>query len=130
MNKEDREYFDRQVDWVMARLPARIHELLEEVPLCVEDRPSRRLMKEMQIDHPAELCGCFLGLAIDERNEFHAVMPNQILLFRLGLTEMAVDAEGRLDEEELREQIRITIIHELAHYHGMDEEEVDEWGYG
>jgi predicted Zn-dependent protease with MMP-like domain len=42
---------------------------------------------------------------------------------------MAKDRHGRIDEQELRRQIRITVLHELGHYHGLDERELRELGY-
>ncbi len=130
MNPQKRRYFDEQVEWVLRRLPEKVLRLLDEVPLCVEDHPSKTLMRRMGVEDPDDLCGCFHGRAIDERDALNAVTPDQIMIFRRGIYGMAYDEEGRPSRKELRNQIRITIVHELGHYHGMDEDEVREWGYG
>ncbi len=130
MNRRKRDYFDKQVEWVLARLPRKIVRLLDEVPLHVEDAPSKKLMREMDIEHDDELCGLFSGVAMDERFERNPLLPNHVIIFRKGIFALAYDEEGKFRREELREQIRITILHELAHFHGMDEEEIAAIGYG
>lgn len=125
-----REYFDKQVEWVLKRLPQKVLRLLEEVPLHVEDKPSRELMREMNVEYDDELCGCFSGVAIDERYELNSPVPNSVTIFRKGIFVLACDEEGNFSRTELRNQIRITILHELAHFHGMDEDEIDDIGYG
>ena len=130
MNQQKRDYFDKQVEWVLNRLPEKINRLLDEIPINVEDRPSRQLMREMQVEYDDELCGVFTGVAIDEVHEMNPSVPNTITLFRKGIFELAFDDEDRFSKEELRRQIRITILHELAHYHGIDEDELEKLGYG
>ncbi len=125
----DREFFDKQVEWVLKRLPEKVTRLLEEVPLCVEDKPSAKFLREMDFDDPEGVCGCFVGRSIDKKS-YGAIHPDQIVIYRLGIYDLATDESGYVDRKELREQIRITIIHELGHYHGMNEDEVREWGYG
>jgi len=130
MKPKKRAYFDRQVDWVVERLPKRVLRMLEEIPLHVEDRPSRRQMKELSVDHPNDLCGCFVGIAEGDRHSYQAKNANAIVIFRAGIFEESVDDEGYVDRPTLREQIRVTILHELGHFVGFDEDELDELGYG
>ena len=130
MNPKQREYFDRQVDWVVERLPKPVQRMLETIPLHVEDRPSRRQMKELRIDHPNDLCGCFVGVAEGLQHSVQATTPTFITIFRCGIFDAAADEEGYFDRADLREQIRVTILHELAHAVGIDEEELEELGYG
>ena len=129
MNSKQRAYFDRQVDWVVERLPKRVQRMLETIPLHVEDRPSRRQMRELGVEHPNDLCGCFVGVAEGHRFS-QATTPSFIAIFRDGIFEAAADAEGYFDRAGLREQIRVTVLHELAHAVGIDEEELEELGYG
>ncbi len=130
MNPRKRDYFDKQVEWVLARQPRKILRLLDEVPLHVEDRPSSKLMRELGVARDDELYGLFSGVAIDERYERNQSTPNCVMIFRKGLFTSAFDTEGHFSRDELREQIRITILHELAHFHGMDEDEIRAIGYG
>ena len=57
------------------------------------------------------------------------ILSEAIYLFREGIFNLAADRRGRIDEEELREQIRVTILHELGHHHGLDEDDLAELGY-
>ncbi len=129
MSQKLRDYFDRQVDWVVKRLPKKIVKMLDEVPLHVEDYPSRRQMKELGVKHPNDLCGCFVGIPKGQDSHYIAQTANFIAIFRGGILEMATDDTGVIRRDALRDQIRTTILHELAHYVGYDEEGVAEIGY-
>jgi predicted Zn-dependent protease with MMP-like domain len=130
MRPAKRNYFDKQVEYVLQRLPESILPLFKKIPLHVEDYPSRRLMREMKVEHADELCGCFTGVAIDETHERNAQMPNTVTIFRKGIFALAFDDDGKFSRTELRRQIRITILHELAHFHGINEDELEKMGYG
>ena len=136
MNQNNRDYFDRQVEWVLERLPQSVLRILQEVPLHVEDQPSQQLMQELNITEPEELCGYFCGVPYSETNTFAGVfsagvyMPNNITIFRRGVIAGARDEWGKVCRKKLRREIRITILHELAHLHGMEEEEIASMGYG
>ena len=86
-------------------------------------------MRELGVEHPNDLCGCFVGLKEEDRHNYQARSPNFITIFRGGIFEAAVDEEGYFDRHELREQIRVTILHELAHFVGFDEDELEALGY-
>jgi predicted Zn-dependent protease with MMP-like domain len=126
-----RDRFDRQLERVLGQMPPLIHDLLERVPLHVEDYPSRDVLEEKGIDDPAELCGLFSGVALPEKSVEHSgMLPDVVTIYRLGIMEAARDRFGRLTAEGLREEIRVTLLHELAHFHGMDEDELEQLGYG
>jgi predicted Zn-dependent protease with MMP-like domain len=130
MIPSQRARFDKEVQRILDRLPKQITWLLEEIPLHVEDYPSQRLMREMNIKDNEVLCGYFHGVSIDKIYEMSPQIPNTITLFRKGIYALAVDEQGHFSRTELRRQIRITILHELAHYLGISEEEIKEIGYG
>jgi len=138
MNQRYRDMFDRQVEWVLARLPRPVLRILREVPLHVEDQPSKRLMRELKIGDEEDLCGYFCGVPYTEGGgHFKALyigpgipMSNSVTIFRRGIVDEARDEWGKVSRDSLRQQIRITILHELAHLHGMSEEEITEIGYG
>ena len=138
MNQRNREYFDKQVGWVLDRLPRKILRLLLEVPLHVDDQPSKQLLEDLKIDDPEALCGFYNGVPLNEVSVFGAHVylsagvpyPNNITIFRRGIVAGARDERGKISRNSLRQQIRITILHELAHFHGMDEDEITEIGYG
>ena len=131
MNQNNRDYFDKQVDWVLDGLPQQILRMLEEVPLHVEDQPSERLMEELNIADAEDLCGYFCGTPYSEGTPYvqHTTLPNSITIFRRGIAAEARDDDGKIRRSSLRRQIRITILHELAHLHGMDEDEIAKVGY-
>ena len=139
MNQRYRDIFDRQVEWVLARLPRTILRILREVPLHVEDQPSKHLMRDLKIDDAEELCGYFHGVPYAEGDWYFgtnvytppgALMSNSITIFRRGIVAAARDEWEKVSRNNLRREIRITILHELAHLHGMSEEEITEIGYG
>jgi len=132
VNQTKRDYFDEQVAWVLERLPKNVLRILLEVPLHVEDQPSKHLCQELELDDPEELCGCFTGVAYGEGSALstNVSLPNSITIFRRGIIAESRDENGKIRRSSLRHQIRVTILHELAHLHGMDEEEIGCLGYG
>jgi len=130
VDARSREQFDRQVDWVLAHMPPRVHELLEAVPLHVEDHPSPEMMAELGVRYREQLCGLYTGVPLGEKLSRGAVLPDVITIFREGILAAARDRRGRVTVRRLREEIRKTILHELGHHHGLDEQELRELGYG
>lgn len=109
--------------------------MLDESPIIVEDRPDDDMLRDLDMDpsnpESAEsLCGLHTGLAITERSlEFDGVASSQIHLFRVGIVLEAGGWGGRRADAAIREQIRVTILHELGHEMGLDEDDLDELGY-
>jgi predicted Zn-dependent protease with MMP-like domain len=72
----------------------------------------------------------YTGVPLTQRHvELSGVLSDAIYLYREGIFALARDRHGRFDEQELRRQIRITVLHELGHYHGLDERELRQLGY-
>jgi predicted Zn-dependent protease with MMP-like domain len=131
LNQRMRDRFDRQLERVLDRMPPLVHRLLERIPLHVEDYPSLQVMEEMGIEYRDDLCGLFTGVSLPQRNvENSGQLPDVVTIYREGVVAAAMDHAGAVTAERLREQIRITILHELAHFHGLTEEELNELGYG
>lgn len=130
MDARLRHYFDQQLELVMKQLPQMARDALTEVPLYVEDFPSQKLLQDFQLENRDELQGLFLGRSRLECNEdsFDA-LSEAIYLFREGILALASDEAGVLDELELREQIRVTLMHEIGHYYGLGEEDLRQRGY-
>jgi predicted Zn-dependent protease with MMP-like domain len=130
MDTELRQYFDEQLESVLADLPQQVHDLLDEVPMIVEDYPSPQIMRKMGVRRRSDLCGLYTGIPLTEKSIEHAgYLSDSVHIFREGILAMATDRRGRIDEQELRRQIRITILHELGHYHGFDEDDLEALGY-
>ena len=130
MNRKLREYFDQQLEWVLTQVPPRIHELLDEVTMYVEDYPSPAVLRRTGIRRRRNLCGLYTGIPLTHKQvEASGVLSDAVYLYREGILSLAMNASGQLDEDELRKQIRITLLHELGHYHGLSERELAELGY-
>ena len=131
MDPRTREYFDDQLDWVLEQMPPIVHELIERVPLHVEDYPSDRVMAEMGIQYRDQLCGLYTGIPLTNRSISQSgTLPDVVTIYREGVLAMARGADGRVRTGRLRREIRITLLHELAHHHGLDEDELSDLGYG
>ena len=131
LSQSTRDRFDRELERVLDAMPPLVHQLLEKVPLHVEDYPPDDVLREQEIEDPEELCGLFTGVPLTEQGEgLSGTMPETVTLYRLGLLAAAEDDDGRISKRRLREEIRITLLHELAHYHGLTEDELDQLGYG
>ncbi len=129
MNRRFRELFDNEVERVLATLPPLVHRLIEEVPLHVEDQPDPDVCESMGFT-PDTACGLYSGVTHFHRGaDVPPLLPDVVTIYRRGISNIATRADGSLDREELRKQIRITILHEIGHHHGLSEEDLEELGY-
>ncbi|MCE9590323.1 MAG: metallopeptidase family protein [Planctomycetes bacterium] len=122
-----RRRFDGLLEAIIEELPENIREVMEEVPLIVEDEPPRDVLEEMAIDpHTTDLCGLHWGIPITKRSVEHSgTMPDRMMLFRGPIMRVA----GRR-RSELETQVRITLLHEIGHHFGLDEDDLTALGYG
>jgi predicted Zn-dependent protease with MMP-like domain len=115
----------KEVAAVLDRLPRRFRDQLRNVEFVVEERPSAALLRSEGLDTRCDtLYGIYQGIPLPDRSSIDPpLLPDKITIF----------AEPLLDDfpepEDLRDEIRITVLHEIAHYFGMDEEEVEDLGY-
>jgi predicted Zn-dependent protease with MMP-like domain len=131
LNARQRERFDRLLEEVLAELPPEVHELIDRVPLHVEDYPSHHVMEETGVTYRDALCGLYTGIPLGDRSIEHSgVLPDVVTIYREGIAAYAADARGHVREDRLRREIRITILHELGHHHGLSEDDLRELGYG
>jgi predicted Zn-dependent protease with MMP-like domain len=131
VDSRTRRRFDEQLEWVLKRMPPLIHELIEKVPLHVEDYPSEEVMDRMRVRYIDDLCGLYTGIPIGDKSVSHSgTLPDVVTIYREGILTAAADRQGRITTDRLRQQIRITILHELAHHHGLTERELRKLGYG
>jgi predicted Zn-dependent protease with MMP-like domain len=139
MHPDERAWFDEQLEIVIDELPPLVQGLMEDTQLIVEDRPSRGFCRQVHLEFNEqlckELCGFYLGISLDEELPMEEVLevedhPTTVYLFREGILNAAAEDDGTVFDDRLREEIRITILHEYGHHHGMDEDELEEKGYG
>ncbi len=131
MKPELRELFDTQLELVLPELPEQVRTFMDDVPLVVEDYPSREIMRRMRIRHPSHLCGLYTGVPLIKRSVDHSGTPSDVIhIYRLGILSQTRGRAGRSDEAELRNEIRRTILHEYGHHVGLSERDLRELGYG
>jgi predicted Zn-dependent protease with MMP-like domain len=131
MNIELRDLFDGELEKVLAEAPQRVRDLIEEIPLVVEDYPSAEVMQRMRVRHRSQLCGLYTGIPLIHRSIQHSGVPSDVIhIYREGILGQARKHDGTINLAKLRKQIRITVMHELGHHHGMTESDLRELGYG
>ncbi len=115
----------KEVGRVIDRLPRSFRERLLNVEFVVEERPSIELLRAEGLDPRHDtLYGIYQGIPLPDRSSLDPpLLPDKITIFAEPLL------EDFPDPEELREEIRLTVLHEIAHYFGMDEEEIEDLGY-
>lgn len=115
--------FDAAVTEALAALPDEFRPHLENVVIEVAPRPDRQFCR--QFDVPQDVLGFYVGTPLDERSvqSITTPLPDRIFIFRDNLCEMC---ESR---DELIEEIRITVLHEIGHHFGLDEDQLDRLGY-
>jgi predicted Zn-dependent protease with MMP-like domain len=112
------QHFDRVVRQALASLPEQFQQLMENVIISVQQYADQELLDEMEAD---ELLGLYVGTPLTERHfDDTFMLPDQILLFQGALEDACQD------EQELEEEIRVTLIHEVGHFFGLSEEEIEE----
>jgi predicted Zn-dependent protease with MMP-like domain len=105
--------FEQHVELVVASLPAELRTAIRNIEITVED------------EHPddPDIFGLYEGVPLPERGDWAGELPDRIRIFRLPLQESFPDSQ------ELEEEIRVTVLHELGHYFGMDEDRLDDLGF-
>ncbi len=153
MNDAARDRFDALLQDAIDALPPHVHALLDEIPVVVLDRPTPAMIEDLRREgtlQPGEdglnLCGLHTGVALTERGveTEGGRLPDQVHLFREGILTLALGEEGARawiessaasrsggpEDDEVYEEIRITLLHELGHHFGLDEDDLEELGYG
>ncbi|MGP1272612.1 MAG: metallopeptidase family protein [Phycisphaerales bacterium] len=129
------EEFDGIVEAVILALPPRWRRAVEEdVPVIVQDRPSPDMLADLGLrddpDAGDEILGLHTGTMPTEASvDDPAAAPTVIHVFRIGLTEYVRAPDGTVDRLALAEEIRTTVLHELGHYFGLDEDHLADLGY-
>ncbi len=117
----NRAVFEQLVADALTRIPRRFRNALTNLVIVVEDEPSLDLLQEMEIEPPDTLLGLYQGTPLTERRWDHGnALPDRILLFQ-GPLERESD-----DDDDLVIAIGETLIHEVGHYFGMSEEQIEE----
>ncbi len=119
-----RQEFRRLVSEAIALLPPGVLERLENVEVVVKDRPSREELATAGVEPTETLFGLYSGTPLIERSSAYGmVLPDKITLFQ-----RPIEGVCRA-RREVRDQIRTTLMHEVGHYFGLSEAELEEAGY-
>lgn len=117
--------FDEIVAGAIARIPDEIRQHLENIIITVQDEPDDELLTEAGVPPGETLFGLYLGIPLVERTVFDPPLyPDMIYIFK-GPLERAFPTR-----QELIEEIEITVVHEVAHYLGIGDADLEKLGYG
>jgi predicted Zn-dependent protease with MMP-like domain len=116
-----RRRFEELVADALDSIPPELAEQMENVAVLVEDWPTR----EQLGGRGGTLLGLYEGIALTDRSPigYAGVLPDRITVFRGPLCERAED------EEDLARQVRVTVVHEIAHHFGIDDDQLDALGW-
>ena len=125
MTKLSEKAFDEIVSQAIARIPEEIRAHLENIVITVQDEPDDEMLDEAGVPPGETLFGLYLGVPLIERSIFDPPLyPDMIYIFK-GPLEAAFSSRKQLIEE-----IEITVVHEVAHYLGLSDDDLDRLGYG
>ena len=116
-----REAFTKLVEEALKEIPRRFRKEMRNVAVVVEDEPSQELLDELEMAPGDSLFGLYQGTPLPERSwSFGNNLPDRISIFQRP-TEEACETD-----DDIRDCIAETVIHEFGHYFGMSEEEIEE----
>ena len=119
----NRTKFERLVDQAIQQLPPEFREKLENVAVIVEDCPSDEILERMEVPPGDTLFGLYEGTPLTDRGAASPLFPDRIWIFQAPI-------ENECDtEDEIREEIKTTIVHEVGHFFGLDDDYLEELGY-
>ncbi len=121
----DKDDLRKEVASVLDKLPRQFRKRLHNLEVVIEERPGEELFLEAGLDPEQDtLYGLYQGIPLPDRSSLYPpILPDKITIFSEPLL------RDFPDPAELREQIRTTVLHEIAHYFGFDEDEIDKLGY-
>jgi predicted Zn-dependent protease with MMP-like domain len=116
-----RDRFRQLVSEALDTIPSRFRRHLQNIAIAVEDEPSPALLAEMEIEPPDTLFGLYQGTPLpDRRWDYGNVLPDRIVIFQGPIEEVSETADDVVTE------IGETLIHEVGHYFGLSEEEIED----
>ena len=120
MDGDDIQGFEAIVEDAVEGMPPELLGLIENVAILVEDWPERSDFTA----YGGTLYGLYEGIPLTSRGTgYHGALPDRITIFRGPL-------ERDFPSEELEEQVRVTVVHEIAHHFGFDDGQLNELGWG
>ena len=116
-----KEHFSRLVEEALQEIPQRFRDAMRNVAVVVEDEPAPQLLEEMEIGPDDTLFGLYQGTPLTERRwDYGNALPDRISIYQFPIEDACAD------DDEIRDCVAETVIHEFGHYFGMSEEEIEE----
>lgn len=118
-----RRKFEALVRQALEDLPEDIEKVMTNIDIVVEDQPTHKLATELGTERE-NLLGLYQGIPLTERGEsYFGVLPDRIALYQSNIERSA------RSRQELKQIVRRTVLHEIAHHFGIDDERLDELGW-
>jgi|SRR5687767_6112521 predicted Zn-dependent protease with MMP-like domain len=119
MRQMTRERFTALVEEALRDIPARFRAAMTNVAVIVEDEPSQELLDDLDMEPGDTLFGLYQGTPLTERDSGYGnALPDRISIYQLSIEEACED------EEDIRQCVAETVIHEFGHYFGLSEDEI------
>lgn len=116
--------FASLVEQALQELPEPFDSYLEEVPVDIRDQPTRKQLKSVGLDEDQLLMGLYIGTPLTQKSVEHSgQQPGVIYIFQDDIEQVC------RSEQELVREVRTTVLHELGHHFGLDEDDLDRLGY-
>ena len=116
-----RERFTQLVEEALLEIPPRFRAAMTNVAVVVEDEPPEHVLADMEIDPEDTLFGLYQGTPLPERGwGYGNTLPDRISIYQGPILDACAD------DEEIRDCVAETVIHEFGHYFGMSEEQIEE----
>ena len=121
----DENELEKEVAQILDRLPTEFRRRLDNLAIVIEKRPKKSQLQSLGLDPQHHtLYGLYQGTPLPDRSVVHPpLLPDKITIYSEPLL------QNFLDPTERHEQLRIILLHEIAHYFGMDEAEIEDLGY-
>ena len=118
-----RRQFEGLVEKALRRLPKTFKAKIANIAVVVEDWADDETLTDLGIEPPDTLYGLYRGIDLTRRDgSYGNVLPDVVTIYQGPIEADATDEEGLIDEEEMAEIVRETVVHELGHYFGLDDE--------
>ncbi len=114
----DRGKFEELVKQGIEAIPQRFLEKLDNVDIVIEDEPTETQIEKLKLRKDVKLFGLYEGIPQTKRGFYSGVLPDKITIFKKPIEEVA------FSDTQIKEIVKNTVWHEIAHHFGMDEERV------
>lgn len=115
-----RQRFELLVEEALREIPRRFRDEMRNVAVVVEDEPPPHVLADMEVDPSESLFGLYQGTPLPERAWAHGnMLPDRISIYQIPIEEACED------DEEIRDCVAETVIHEFGHHFGLSEEEIE-----